>query len=45
MGPNPDQADGDLDGIGNVCDNCPDEFNPAQLNFGGGSLGDACDPQ
>jgi PKD repeat protein len=35
--------DGDGDGYGDVCDNCPAAGNPAQVNGDGDSLGDACD--
>jgi hypothetical protein len=40
---NPDQADDDLDGIGNVCDNCPQASNSGQEDADGDGIGDACD--
>jgi hypothetical protein len=42
-------GDADLDGVPDASDNCPNDYNPEQLNsdtiaFGGGdTLGDACD--
>ena len=41
---NPDQADGDTDGVGNVCDNCPTTSNGDQANHDTDPFGDACDP-
>jgi nitrous oxidase accessory protein NosD len=41
--PNTDQADGDSDGVGNVCDNCPAVANASQQNSDADTLGDACD--
>ena len=38
-----DQEDTENDGVGNVCDNCPDAYNPDQANNDGDSNGDACD--
>src|SRR5207247_1306049 len=36
-------ADGDGDGIGNACDNCPAVPNPDQSNIDGDALGDECE--
>jgi hypothetical protein len=44
-GANANQADGDLDGVGNACDNCVLLPNPTQLDTNGNGLGDACDTQ
>lgn len=30
--PNPDQKDGDGDGVGDVCDSCPTVSNPDQVS-------------
>ncbi|GEM_PF-1138406 len=40
---NYDQADGDGDGIGDVCDNCPLVYNPGQSDGDSDGLGDICD--
>ncbi len=40
----PSMGDGDGDGIGDLCDNCPADFNPAQADFNSNGLGDVCDP-
>jgi hypothetical protein len=36
-------ADFDLDGVRDVCDNCPKRFNPTQSDSDGDGFGDACD--
>jgi hypothetical protein len=38
------QADGDHDGRGDVCDNCPATPNASQVDSDNDGLGDACDP-
>lgn len=37
-------VDEDVDLVGADCDNCPEEFNPGQVDFDGDGLGDICDP-
>jgi hypothetical protein len=39
-----DQIDGDGDGIGDSCDNCPIVFNPDQRDSDVSGTGDVCDP-
>ena len=40
---NPDQADADNDGVGDVCDNCLSDFNPHQTDEDGDGPGNPCD--
>jgi PKD repeat protein len=35
--------DGDGDNITDICDNCPDSFNPGQEDVDGDGIGDVCD--
>jgi hypothetical protein len=37
-------VDDDLDFVGAHCDNCPDDFNPSQIDQDDDGLGDVCDP-
>jgi hypothetical protein len=37
-------ADRDYDGIPDISDNCPDNFNPGQEDIDGDGLGNVCDP-
>ena len=39
-----DGGDTDHDGIHNACDNCPNLYNPLQLDADHDGLGDVCDP-
>jgi hypothetical protein len=41
--PNPDQADMDGDGFGDLCDRCPHVADPNQLDADHDGTGDACD--
>ena len=42
--PNGDQSDRDRDGVGDVCDNCPDAPNIDQEDDDGDDAGNVCDP-
>ncbi len=37
-------ADEDGDGVGDACDDCPGDADPAQVDSDGDGVGDACDP-
>ncbi|MCK4573440.1 MAG: hypothetical protein KAU36_03670, partial [candidate division Zixibacteria bacterium] len=37
------QDDVDDDGVGDLCDNCPDDYNPDQADQNGNDIGDVCD--
>jgi len=41
--PCPDATDGDGDGIGDLCDNCPGTINPDQADLDSDGIGDVCD--
>jgi hypothetical protein len=36
-------GDNDEDGVGDLCDNCPDDYNPDQVDDDGDGYGTACD--
>lgn len=38
------QEESDQDGMGDACDNCPDDYNPNQADLDNDGLGDVCDP-
>ena len=37
------QSDSDNDGVGDECDNCPNDYNPDQNDNDGDGVGDLCD--
>ena len=37
------QDDSDSDNVGDVCDNCPDDYNPTQTDTDENRYGDICD--
>ena len=37
------QEDRDRDGVGDVCDTCPDDYNPDQSDYDRDGIGDICD--
>jgi len=43
--PNTDQADADLDGVGDLCDNCWEQVNFDQADFDGDLVGNVCDDE
>ncbi len=40
---NDNTSDGDGDGILDICDNCPEDYNPGQEDGDGDGIGDVCD--